>query len=177
MVEEKLLIEEKCNTMILTYIWPWGLHHKHNINTSVQSQKWPTSPELKTFPVMLYCTYSMWCCRRWWIPVFYYITLQFIHKLHLFALSKVTCNNNNGINIIIIVLFAAICSTSSFERVRIERRYLFFSPSLAFLCSNLSFWRDFSNLERCSYTTEHRKTDTEEKRGGLMRGERLNTEV
>lgn len=30
-------------------------------------------------------------------------------------------------------------------------------PSSAFLCSSLSFWRDFSSLEWCSYTTEKRK--------------------
>lgn len=49
---------------------------------------------------------------------------------------------------------------------------LFLSPSLAFLCSNLSFWRDFSNLERCSYTTEHIKERRREREKGWMTGER-----
>lgn len=35
-------------------------------------------------------------------------------------------------------------------------------PSLAFLCSSRSFWRDFSNLERCSYTTERKKEREED---------------
>lgn len=38
--------------------------------------------------------------------------------------------------------------------------YIIYLPSFAFLCSSLSFCKDFSNLDLCSYTTGKKKVKT-----------------
>lgn len=41
-----------------------------------------------------------------------------------------------------------------------NRNYVIYLPSFAFLCSSLSFCKDFSNLDLCSYTTGKKEVKT-----------------
>lgn len=100
----------------------------------------------------------------------YYITSHYISvQLHI-LFSRSLCSKWPAI-ILSSKLLLKVSNQYSPQPLWMETSFksqsqeLFFSPSLVFLCSNLSFWRDFSNLERCSYTTEHVKKEMEGKRG------------